>query len=421
MSFEIQPFLEARKAGNTHTPASMLAFVEGIMDGTVADYQTSAWLMAACLKPLSLEETIALTEAYVKSGQVLDLSQITKPTVDKHSTGGVGDKATLVVTPILAACGVAVAKLSGRGLGLTGGTVDKLESIPNFNCQISTTQFLQQLNTIGLAIASQTADLAPADGKTYALRDVTATVANLPLIAASVMSKKIAAGAQTISLDVKYGSGAFMPNQTDAQELANWCVAIGNHFGRKTIAHLSDMNQPLGYAVGNAIEVEEAIDCLKGNWPPDLKALTLDLCSDTLVAAMPELNFEAAQTQVEQAISNGLALQKLGELLEAQGANPKVIDTPKQFLPQAQSQLVLKAETSGIIQQIDAHHIAKAAFALGSGRLLKTDTIDFAVGIKVLKKVGQPIEKGTPWAEILYNNKGLEEAQAFCQQAFVIK
>jgi len=390
------------------------------MTQEIADYQLSAWLMAACCNPLNIEETIALTQAYVQSGKILDLSQITRTTVDKHSTGGVGDKATLIVAPILAACGLGVAKLSGRGLGLSGGTIDKLESIPGFQTQISTEQFIEQVDKIGLAIASQTKDLAPADGRTYALRDVTATVANLPLIAASVMSKKIAAGASLITLDVKYGTGAFMPTRQEAQALADWCIKIGNHFRRNTLAHLSDMNQPLGYAVGNALEVEEAIECLKNNWPADLKKLCDTLCEDTLVAAKYCNTIDEAKALINKVITKGKALESLGQVINAQGGNADVVESPQKILAQAQNKKIIETPTSGTLKKCDAHEIAKAAFELGAGRHLKTDTIDPAVGIKVLKKVGDKITQGEPLFEIHYNNKGLDEALVCCNQAIEI-
>ena len=376
--------------------------------------------MAVCFKGLSLNETIWLTDAYVKSGKILDLSGIKRTCVDKHSTGGVGDKTTLIVTPILAACGLGVAKLSGRGLGLTGGTIDKLESIPGFpkfNVQLTQAQFLSQIDEIGMAIASQTAELAPADGIIYALRDVTGTVASIPLIAASVMSKKIAAGAPIITLDVKFGQGAFMKTLKEAEQLAKICIQIGEGFGRKTKAILSNMDTPLGFAIGNTNEVIEAIETLKGHGPEDLTQLCYLLATTTLEAT--GLSKADAKQKVQLAITSGEALTALRELIAKQGGNAECVNN-YQLFPQPKSKLLVESPRSGFIASCDALEIAKAAFELGAGREKKTDCIDHGVGINLLKKPGDAIQKGEAIAELWVGIKGVDQVKVLTQEAFII-
>lgn len=410
-------FIEAKKAGRGHTRDEITQFIKGVVDGSIPDYQTAAWLMAVCLKGLSLNETIWLTDAYVKSGKILDLSDIKRTCVDKHSTGGVGDKTTLIVTPILAACGLGVAKLSGRGLGLTGGTIDKLESIPGFQVQLTQAQFLAQIDEIGMAIASQTAELAPADGLIYALRDVTGTVASIPLIAASVMSKKIAAGAPIITLDVKFGQGAFMKTLKEAEQLAKICIQIGEGFGRKTKAILSNMDSPLGQAIGNTNEVIEAIETLKGNGSEDLTQLCYLLTTTTLEAT--GLSKADAKQKVHHAITSGEALSALQQLITKQGGNPECVNN-YQLLPQPKSRLLVESPRTGFIASCDALEIAKAAFELGAGREKKTDRIDHGVGVVLLKKLGDSVSQGEPIAELWVGNKNIDKAKLLTQEAFII-
>jgi pyrimidine-nucleoside phosphorylase len=384
-------FIDAKRTGAVHSADEITAFVSGFVSGTIPDYQVSAWLMAVCCQGLTLDETVALTEAYVASGDMLDLSGLSRPCVDKHSTGGVGDKITLILAPILAACGLGVAKLSGRGLGLTGGTVDKLEAIPGFKTDLSKAAFLAQIDRIGLAVASQTAELAPADGRTYALRDVTATVASIPLIAASVMSKKIAAGAPVITLDVKYGSGAFMATREEAEQLAQTCVAIGERCGRTMRVHLTDMNTPLGEAVGNANEVAEAIAVLQGIGPKDVWELTLELAVMTLLAAGVVTEAAEAEAMVEATIVSGWALKAFEDFVVAQGGDPECVRDVSR-LPQPAHSIRVCAKQSVRVTQCDAKSIAHAALALGAGRLKKGDMIDPAVGLVVHKKPGDSVQ-----------------------------
>ena len=419
MTFSAVQFIDTKRFSGTHASEDIHAFVSGMMSGEIPDYQVTAWLMAVCCNGLTLEETTALTQAYVASGEILDLSGLSRHCVDKHSTGGVGDKITLILAPILAACGLGVAKLSGRGLGLTGGTIDKLEAIPGFQTNLSKEAFLKQVEAIGVAVVSQTAELAPADGKTYALRDVTATVASIPLIAASVMCKKIAAGAPVITLDVKYGSGAFMATREDAEELAQTCVAIGEQCGRIVVTHLSDMNTPLGSAIGHANEVQEAIDTLKGHGPSDLRQLVLELAVMTLVAAKHSLSKETAQKEVEAVIASGKAIEVFKAFVEAQGGNLACVENP-QLLPQPAERVPVLALQSGKVTHCNAHALALAAFALGAGRTKKGDVIDFAVGLYLLKKPGDVVVQGEPLAELLVNQKGLEEAKALVLEAYKI-
>ena len=368
-------------------------FVKGIADSSIPDYQVSAWAMAILLNGLSPRETTELTLAIAHSGDVLDLSNEVPFVVDKHSTGGVGDKTTLVVEPTVAACGLPVGKMSGRGLGFSGGTLDKMESIPGFRTDLNQSEFIEQLKTLGLVLTGQTGDLAPADGKLYSLRDVTGTVPSIPLIAASVMGKKIAAGAQAIVLDVKVGFGAFMTNLDEARELAKLMVEIGRLSGRKVTAILSDMNQPLGQAVGNAVEVKEAIDTLKGGGPSDFRKHCIVVAGHMLLMGGKARNIDVAQGMAEKAIDNGDALIMFRNLVIAQGGDVSYVDNPEK-LPRSAVTENVYSDASGYIKELNARIVGEVSVKLGAGRAKKDDMIDHSVGLIILHKVGDWIEKG---------------------------
>lgn len=378
-------------------------FVDGYTKGEIPDYQISALMMAIYFQKMTEQETGALTMAMAGSGDQLDLSAIRGIKVDKHSTGGVGDKTSLALAPMVAACGIKVAKMSGRGLGHTGGTIDKLESFPGFTTALTTERFIDNVNRIGIAIMGQTADLAPADKKLYALRDVTATVDNMSLIASSIMSKKLAAGADAIVLDVKTGSGAFMKEEKDARALAEEMVRIGVHAGRKTIAVISDMDQPLGCAVGNALEVKEAIDTLNGNGPADFMELCLTLGAQMLLVGGRAETEEEAREKLKAVIKDGSALKKLAEFVEAQGGDSRAVyDTG--LLPKAALVLPVPAPESGYVSRIICDEVGICSLLLGGGRETKESEIDLSVGLTLCKKVGDHVEAGEPLAVIHAND-----------------
>ncbi|HTX79210.1 MAG TPA: pyrimidine-nucleoside phosphorylase [Longilinea sp.] len=368
-------------------------FVRGYTKGAIPDYQAAAWAMAVLLNGMTDRETTDLTMAMAHSGEVLDLSKVVPIALDKHSTGGVGDKTTLVVEPIVTACGVPVGKMSGRGLGFSGGTLDKMESIPGFRTNLTREEFIKQLREVGLVLTGQTGDLAPADGKLYALRDVTGTVQSKPLIASSVMSKKIAAGSQAILLDVKTGEGAFMKTIEDARELARLMVSIGVLSGRKVVALLSDMNQPLGEAVGNALELKEAIDTLHGKGPQDFREHCLVAASYMLVLGHKAANLEAGRKLAEQALAEGRPWESFRTLVQVQGGDVSYIDQPEKL---AQAKLVeqLTAPKDGYLKEVNARVVGETSVELGAGRAKKEDSIDHAVGILVHHKVGDHVAKG---------------------------
>ncbi len=370
-------------------------FVKGVADKTIELYHISALMMAIYFQGMDEEETLNLTLAMASSGDKADLSSIDGIKVDKHSTGGVGDKTSLAVVPIVAACGLKVAKMSGRGLGHTGGTIDKLESIDGFKTSLSTDEFLNIVKNYGLCIAGQSMNLAPADKELYALRDVTATVDNISLIASSIMSKKLAAGSDCILLDVKVGSGAFMKTEKDAQLLAKEMVKIGKGAGRKTVALITDMDAPLGNAIGNSIEVIEAVETLRGNGPEDFTKLVIALSTEMLKMA----DVENAEEKVEEAIASGKALDKLAQMVKAQGGNEKYIYDTSLF-PKAKYKKVIKAREDGFISHMNAETVGIACAELGAGREKKGDPIDFTAGIKLLKKTGDKINKGEAIAEM---------------------
>ena len=378
-------------------------FIRGFTAGEIPDYQAAAWAMAVLLNGMTPGETTDLTLAMAASGEMLDLTGVVDIAVDKHSTGGVGDKVTLVVEPLVAACGVPMGKMSGRGLGYSGGTLDKLESIPGYNVNLTNNQFLRQLKEVGVVLAGQSAELAPADGKLYALRDVTGTVPSVPLIASSVLSKKLAAGAQAIVLDVKAGNGAFMPTIVMARELAQLMVDIGTSAGRQVLALISDMNQPLGVAVGNALEVKEAIATLKGGGPRDLREHCLTLAEHLLVLGKAAVTHGEGRAMAEQALADGSGLAKFRALVGAQGGDTAVVDDPER-LPRASLIETLNAPRSGYLSGVHARTVGETAVLLGAGREKKGDRIDHAVGVEVFHKVGDQVEKDEPLFSVHAND-----------------
>jgi pyrimidine-nucleoside phosphorylase len=370
-------------------------FIQGYTKGEIPDYQASAWLMAVYLRDMSDRETLDLTLAMAHSGDTLDLDDVAPITVDKHSTGGVGDKVSLIIAPLVAACGLPVAKMTGRGLGFTGGTVDKLESIPGYRTDLSDAEFRAQIEKIGVVLTGQSADLAPADRKLYALRDVTGTVSSIPLIVSSIMSKKIAAGADGIVLDVKVGHGAFMKTLEDAEKLAEAMVRLGTQAGRRVVGLISDMNQPLGWAVGNALEVKEAISLLHEGGPADLREHCLVVASEMLVLSGKTADTSDALTLALETLSSGAAWQKFKELVEAQGGDVRVIEEPER-LPQARLVEPVPAPRSGYLAELNAVEVGEAVVELGGGREKKGDPIDHSVGVVVHYKVGDLVQRDTP-------------------------
>ena len=394
-----------KRDGQELTTDEIYYMISEYVAGNIPDYQMSAMCMAILLKGMNERETLNMTTAMVNSGDILDLSSIEGVTVDKHSTGGVGDKTSLVLCPMVAACGLKVAKMSGRGLGHTGGTIDKLESFPGFNTAISDEEFYNNVNRIGIVITGQTANLVPADKLLYALRDVTGTVPSIPLITSSIMSKKLAAGAEIIVLDVKCGDGSFMKTQEDAKELAESLISIGRKAGRKCAAVISDMEQPLGYAIGNALEVKEAISVLSGNMTGDLLDLCLTIGSKMLVLSGLAEDDSNAGIMLMKSISNGSALKKLAEMVEAQGGDPKSVYDVS-LLPTAPIKIEVKSPTTGFVQHIRAEEMGLISMRLGGGRATKTDVIDLSVGIVLEKKVGDRVNAGETLAVIHASDEG---------------
>jgi pyrimidine-nucleoside phosphorylase len=393
-------------------------FVNGFTRGEIPDYQVAAWAMAVLLNGMTRGEAADLTMAMAHSGEILDLTDVVEIAVDKHSSGGVGDKTTLVVLPVVAACGLPVGKMSGRGLGFSGGTLDKIESIPGFRVDLTTDEFRQQLKNIGIVLTGQSLDLAPADGKLYALRDVTGTVQSMPLIASSIMSKKIAAGAQAILLDVKVGLGAFMETLDEARQLSSLMIDIGRLAGRLVVALISDMNQPLGAAVGNALETIEAIDTLRGGGPADFREHCLHVCAHMLVLGQRTTDIESGLRMAETAITSGRALEKFRLLVNAQGGDISYVDNPDRFA-QTRFVEVVKANRSGYLSQVHARIIGEAAVVLGAGRAKKGDPVDHAVGFIVHRKVGDCVEQNQPLITIYANNEArLKEARNSIMTAF---
>ncbi|MWF64651.1 pyrimidine-nucleoside phosphorylase [Staphylococcus haemolyticus] len=400
--------IEKKRDGKSLSKEEIEFFIKGYTNGDIPDYQASSLAMAIFFQDMNDEERAALTMAMVNSGDVIDLSKINGIKVDKHSTGGVGDTTTLVLAPLVAAVGVPVAKMSGRGLGHTGGTIDKLESIKGFYVEISEEDFIKLVNENQVAVIGQSGNLTPADKKLYALRDVTGTVNSIPLIASSIMSKKIAAGADAIVLDVKTGNGAFMKTLEDAEALAHAMVSIGNNVGRNTMAIISDMSQPLGRAIGNALELKEAIDTLNGKGPEDLTELVLTLGSQMVVLANRANTLEEARQLLNEAIENGSALEKFKTFLENQGGDASVVDAPE-LLPTATYQIEYKAQSSGVVSELIANEIGVASMMLGAGRQTKEDEIDLSVGIVLNKKVGDVVKEGESLLTIHSNRENVDD------------
>ena len=394
--------------------------IEEHTGGALPDYQMSAWLMAVYFQNMTPDETANLTEAMLRSGEVVDFSGIPGSKVDKHSTGGVGDKTSLVIAPVVAAAGVRVPMISGRGLGHTGGTLDKLESIPGFNVLLSLGQFREAIAEIGCGLIGQTGDIAPADRKLYALRDVTSTVESIPLITASILSKKLAEGIDALLLDVKVGSGAFMKDAASARRLAESLQAIGTRMGKKVVALLTDMDQPLGFAVGNALEVIEALDTLKGNGPPDFNDLCRELSAWMLQLGNATANLDEGRAKYDEVIRSGAAVEKFQQIIQNQGGNPKVVEDTS-LLPQAREQVEYKAAKKGYLVKMEAGRIGRAAMALGAGRATAADSVDPAVGLVLHKKTGDAVEEGEPLATLHVNRpESVKEAEAWLEPAFVI-
>ncbi|MEB7464399.1 pyrimidine-nucleoside phosphorylase [Mammaliicoccus sciuri] len=400
-----------KRDGKELTKEEIEFFVKGYTAGDIPDYQASSLAMAIYFQDMTDEERANLTMAMVESGDQIDLSEIEGIKVDKHSTGGVGDTTTLVLAPLVAALDVPVAKMSGRGLGHTGGTIDKLEAVEGFHVEISEQEFIDLVNKDKVAVIGQTGNLTPADKKLYGLRDVTGTVNSIPLIASSIMSKKIAAGADAIVLDVKTGAGAFMKTIEDSELLAHAMVKIGNNVGRNTMAIISDMSQPLGRAIGNGLEVKEAIETLKDEGPEDLTELVLTLGSQMVVLAKKAETLDEAREKLLEVIQNGKALEKFKVFLENQGGDGSVVDDVTK-LPQAQYTFEVKAETSGYVSHIVADEIGVASMLLGAGRATKDDIIDLAVGLVLNKKVGDKVEAGESLVTIYANQEGVKDVEA---------
>lgn len=413
--------IQSKKLGKELSKEEINYLIASLMDGTAADYQLAAWLMAVYFKGMTDAETAYLTEAMINSGDIVDLGALSDSVVDKHSTGGVGDKVTITLIPLLAACGVPVAKLSGRGLGHTGGTIDKLESIPNFNTNLAIKDLVSQVEKIGVAIGAQTQNLTPADGKLYALRDVTSTVDSKPLIASSVVSKKIASGANNIVLDVKYGSGAFMKTPEDAVQLSEIMVQIGKNLNKKITAVITSMEEPLGRAVGNSLEIIEAIEFLKGNITTgDIAELTYDFAALSMLQVGKAADIESAKLILKEAIASGRALDKFRELIVAQGGNPAVLEDYSLF-PPTNIRYEMKAQKSGFVKNIDALKIAYACKLLGAGRDKKSDPIDYGVGIFLDKKSGEYVKEGETLCTIYSNDESkTQNALNYCQDAFLL-
>jgi pyrimidine-nucleoside phosphorylase len=407
VGFDARRFLRDRRDAKRHPPEDLRAFVDAVVHGGIETYQTTAWLMAAYLNELDDEETFVLTDAMMRSGEVIDFGpdELPGPTVDKHSTGGVGDKISLPLAPLVAACGAFVPMISGRGLGHTGGTLDKLESIPGFDPRLPVAAFRAQTKRLGLAFGAQTRELAPADGTLYALRDVTATVETIPLIVASILSKKYASGAMAVVFDVKTGRGAFMRELEGSRALAERLIAVSRRMGRRAVALVTAMDQPLGRAVGNALEVAESIEVLRGGGPPDVRALTLALAAEMLVLSGLETDAAAAGARAAEALDSGRALEKFRDVVEAQGGDPGAIDDPAR-LPRAPHATPVAAARDGFVTAIDAYAVGEALVALGGGRRRADDRIDPAVGIVLERKVGDPVRSGEPLAVVHASSSG---------------
>lgn len=403
--------IDHKRNGGTLTNEEIKFFVDGVVDGSIPDYQTSALLMAIYFNGMADGEQAELALQMLKSGDQLDLSAIPGIKVDKHSTGGVGDKTSLPLAPMIAALGIPIPMISGRGLGHTGGTLDKLEAIPGFKVELSEEQFKQQVKDIHLAIVGATGNIAPADKKIYALRDVTDTVDSIPLIAGSIMSKKIASGTDALVLDVKTGSGAFMKTEDQARALAKALVSIGKSAGMDCMALISDMNQPLGRMIGNALEIQETIAILKGKGPEDITDLVLTLGSQMVVLAKKAKTLAEARKMLQEVVANGKALESFRQMVSAQGGDPRVVDDPT-IMPQAKYKVDLPAKSSGVISKMTADEIGVASMLLGGGRQKADDKLDYAVGIELKKKVGDSVAKGEPLLTIYADREEIDNVKA---------
>ena len=415
----IVDIIDKKKQGKALTKEEINYFISSLANNVMPDYQASAWLMAVWFRGMDEEETANLTEAIINSGEIIHFGALSKKLIDKHSTGGVGDKVTITLIPLLAAAGIPVAKLSGKGLGHTGGTIDKLESIPGFSTSLSIEDMHNQVEKIGVAIGQQTQNLTPADGMLYALRDVTATIDSVPLIASSVVSKKIASGADNIILDVKYGSGAFMKTPQDAEKLASLMVNIGKILNKSITAVVTSMEEPLGRAVGNALEIIESIEFLKGNIVTgDIAELTYDFGVIALAQTGKIIDETTARNYLQEIIHSGKAIEKFKELIEAQGGNAEVIENYSK-LPEAKYKVEVKSETEGYVKKIDAYKIAYGCKLLGAGREKKTDSIDYSVGVYLNKKTGEKVNIGDTLYTIYSNDEmKTEDCKKYCNEAY---
>lgn len=415
---EILEVIKTKRDRKENTNEQLKFLVDGTVNGTIKDYQISAWLMAAFLNGLSLDETTELTRLIAYSGDVLDLSSVAGIKVDKHSTGGVGDKVTLVLAPLVASAGAIVAKISGRGLGHTGGTVDKLEAIPGMQTNIEISKFIEQLKTVGVAVIGQTQNLTPADKVFYALRDVTATVDNIPLITASILSKKIASGADVILLDIKYGSGAFMKTFEDAKKLSESLVAVGKRLNKSIITAISDMEQPLGSAIGHSLEVIEAINTLQGKGPQDLTKLCLKYGAIMLYQAKKAKSIDEAENILKRNIKEGKAIKKFKDFVKAQGGDPNIVEN-FDLMPKAEHKIEIISKESGFVSHLDAMAVAETAKMLGAGRDKKEDEIDLGVGVELKAKRGNKVNKGDVLAIIHANSlKNIQKILNKIESAF---
>ena len=411
--------IQKKKQGEILTREEIDFSVQGYTKGEIPDYQMSAFLMAIYFQGMNREETSNMTLSFVNSGEKVDLSSIRGIKVDKHSTGGVGDKISLIVIPLVASLGIPVAKMSGRGLGHTGGTIDKLESIKGFKTELSREEFINNVNKYKMAIVGQSGNLTPADKKIYALRDVTATVDSIPLIASSIMSKKIASGANAIVLDVKVGQGAFMKTVDEARELARTMVDIGKMLNRKTVAIITDMNNPLGHEIGNANEIREAVEVLRGKGSEDERTVALTIASHMALLGGAFKDFDEAYSNLENIIESGKAIEKLKEFIQIQGGNSEVIENTE-LLPKAKYNIEIKAKEDGYITYIEAEKIGVGAMLLGAGRKTKEDNIDFAAGITLNKKVGEKVCVGDTLCTLHTNLENIEDAKKISEKAFEI-
>jgi pyrimidine-nucleoside phosphorylase len=415
-----QWIIEKKRDGQILGDDEIRFFIDGYTRGEIPDYQMAAMAMAIFFKGMTLEETSILTDAMMRSGDLVDTSAIRKPKVDKHSTGGIGDKVSLILAPLVACCEVAVPMISGRGLGITGGTLDKLESIPGYRTNLSDKEFVDVVQACGCCITGQTGQLAPADKKLYALRDVTGTVPSIPLIVASIMSKKLAEGVDALVLDVKWGKGAFMKTQEQAQELARSMVEVGNRMNKGMAAMITDMNQPLGRAAGNSLEIIETIECLKGEGPEDLMELTMALASRMLILAGRVQDHVEGLSVLQRQMDLGRPLEVFAQMIKLQGGDARCIENPA-VLPTARLREAIVSPSGGFVLGVDAELIGKACVVLGAGRAKTDDKVDFAVGVSGLVKVGEPVESGQPLAVIHANDESrLAEARKMVQAAFSV-